>query len=162
MSSSESLASYESFQDDAQRTIRRHKSSACVGSCRQSIPSISSHPRLNAYDTPHIRPRPAAISSSSSSRVSWHLLLGQHDTEFKYVGCIEQFGWKAGQVPLFLEWYPEKLDRRSSLKFFESGREYTIGRSPSCDIFLQNSEPDFGISAQHLKIKVTSLSRELC
>jgi hypothetical protein len=53
-----------------------------------------------------------------------------------------------------LEWFPEKLDRRSSLKFFESGREYTMGRSPNCNFFFTNTEVDSGISALHLKIKV--------
>jgi len=77
-------------------------------------------------------------------------------TEFAYVGSIQEYGWKPGQVPLFLEWYPEKLDRRSTLKFFESGREYVFGRAPTCDIFFQNAEADSGISAKHLKIKVLS------
>ena len=162
MSSSDSLVSYESFQQEAQPTIRRHKSSACIGSHSPSIPSISSHVHRYAQHRAPRRPHHPAIPSSPSSReerVASHLTRGQPDTEFKYVGSIEQYGWKAGQVPLFLEWYPEKLDRRSSLKFFESGREYAIGRSPSCDIFFQNSEPDSGISAQHLKIKVFILSR---
>ena len=165
MSSSDSLVSYESFQEEAQRTIRRHKSSACIGSRRQSISSITSHVHPYAQDKTPRRPRHhRAISSNSSSRddrVSGHLPRSQQDTEFKYVGSIEQYGWKAGQVPLFLEWYPEKLDRRSTLKFFESGREYVIGRSPSCDIFFQNSEPDSGISAQHLKLKVYLYLSEL-
>ena len=115
-------------------------------------------------ESPRSPPHPAISSNSSSrdSRVSGHLSRGQPDTEFKFVGSIEQFGWKAGQVPLFLEWYPEKLDRRSTLKFFESGREYAIGRSPSCDIFFQNSDPDSGISAQHLKIKVFTLYLRHC
>lgn len=75
-------------------------------------------------------------------------------TEFAYFGSVQDYGWRAGQVPLFLEWYPEKLDRRSTLKFFESGREYIFGRSPTCDIFFRNAEADSGISAKHLKIKV--------
>jgi hypothetical protein len=165
MSSSDSLVSYESFQEEAQRTIRRHKSSACIGSRRQSIPSATTHVHPYAQHRTPRRPLHPAISSSNSSnrddRVSVHLSRGQPDTDFKYAGSIEECGWKAGQVPLFLEWYPEKLDRRSTLKFFESGREYTIGRSPSCDIFFQNSEPDSGISAQHLKIKVSHIVSEV-
>lgn len=160
MSSSDSLVSYESFQEEAQPTIRRHKSSACIGSRCLSIPSISSHLHPSTQHRTPRSPHYPAVSSNSSSReerVSSHVTSCQPDTEFKYVGSIEKHGWKAGQVPLFLEWYPEKLDRRSTLKFFESGREYAIGRSPSCDIFFQNSEPDSGISAQHLKIKVFTL-----
>jgi len=165
MSSSESLVSYESFQEEAQHTIRRHKSSACIGSRRQSIPNITNHVHPYAQRGSHQRPQQSVIRSNSSSRhdrVSTYSSREQSDTEFKYVGSIEQYGWKAGQVPLFLEWYPEKLDRRSTLKFFESGREYTVGRSPSCDIFLQNLDHDSGISAQHLKIKVPSLLPERC
>ena len=163
MSSSDSLVSYESFQEEAQGTIRRHRSSACIDSRHRSIPSISSHVHPYAQHRTLRRPHHPATSSNSSSRderVSGQLPPGQPDTEFKYVGSIEEHGWKAGQVPLFLEWYPEKLDRRSTLKFFESGREYAIGRSPSCDIFFQNSA-DSGISAQHLKIKVFVISRDL-
>jgi len=80
------------------------------------------------------------------------------DTDFKYVGSIEECGWKPGQVPLFLEWYPKKLDRRGMLKFFESGREYVVGRASTCDIYFQNAEPDSGISSEHLKIKVYLIS----
>jgi len=92
-------------------------------------------------------------SSPRRERVAGRLAR-EPDTDFKYVGSIEEFGWKQGQIPLFLEWFPEKLDRRSVLKFFESGREYIIGRAPNCDIYFQNAEPDSGISSQHLKIKV--------
>lgn len=152
MTSSESLADYESIHEEGHRTIRKYTNHA-------------QHPYAQRRSTqrPHHHP-PAIVSNSSSrgDRVSGHTSLGKADTEFKYVGSIEQYGWKSGQVPLFLEWYPEKLDRRSNLKFFESGREYTVGRSPSCDIFFQNSEPDSGISAQHLKIKVLFLSFEYC
>jgi hypothetical protein len=165
MSSSESLASYESFQEEAQRTIRRYKSSACIGSRHQSIPNTTNYVHPYAQRGSYERPHQSVIRSNSSSRhdlVSTSSSRGQSDTEFKYVGSIEQYDWKAGQVPLFLEWFPEKLDRRSTLKFFESGGEYTVGRSPSCDIFFQNSDPDSGISAQHLKIKVPSLLPELC
>jgi hypothetical protein len=90
-------------------------------------------------------------SSPRKERVAGRLA---PDTDFKNVGSIEKFGWKQGQVPLVLEWFPEKLDRRSVWKFFENGREYVVGRDATCDIFFQNAEPDSGISSKHLKIKV--------
>jgi hypothetical protein len=76
------------------------------------------------------------------------------ETSFMFVGNLELSGWQAGQVPIFLEWFPEKLDRRSEFKFFESGMEYTVGRARTCDIYLQGLEPGSGISSTHLKIKV--------
>ena len=75
-------------------------------------------------------------------------------TQFTYMGSAEQRGWESGHVPLFLKWFPENLDRRSNFKFFQSGREYSMGRSPNCDFFFKNTEEDSGISELHLKIKV--------
>jgi hypothetical protein len=75
-------------------------------------------------------------------------------TQFNYMGSAEQRGWEPGHVPLFLKWFPEKFDRLSNLEFFESGREYSMGRSPNCDFFFKNTEADCGISALHLKMKV--------
>lgn len=158
MSSSDSLGSAESFDEDVQPTLRRHNSSACVGASHQSSLSLADHPRPNACRGSQHRSHRPSITSNSSRRSERHPAASPFprlvDTEFKYMGSIEQHGWKPGQVPLFLEWYPEKLDRRSTLKFFENGREYVIGRSPSCDIFFQNMEPDSGVSGQHLSIKV--------
>ena len=152
MSTPESLVHLESLREETSHTVRRHRS-AVLPRRQSSNPTIQAHPYAQRSPQLSHRPRPSIISSPNrnSARVS---RTPTEDTDFKYVGSIEQYGWKQGQVPLFLEWYPEKLDRRSTLKFFESGREYVIGRSPVCDIFFQNSEPDSGISAQHLKIKV--------
>jgi hypothetical protein len=84
-------------------------------------------------------------------------------TEFTYMGSAEQGGWGNG-LPLLVKWlpHPERLDPRSNYKFFESGREYTMGRSPNCDIFFKNTEADPGISALHLKIKVPKHFSALC
>ena len=159
MSSRDSLISYESFNDDDQsHTIRRHRSSACLGQ-RNTTSNGPTHAHPFARRASHY-PQPRASLITTPSRRDERVparYAPEADTEFKYVGSIEQYGWKQGQVPLFLEWYPEKLDRRSSLKFFESGREYVIGRAPTCDIFLKNSDVESGISAQHLKIKVPLL-----
>ena len=158
MSSPESLVSYESFKDEVHHTIRRHKSSACLGGRRRtSNLSTTNHAFPYACRASHYKPQQSTHCSNTSSgdeRVSARPNGEASSTEFTYVGSMERGGWKAGQVPLILEWYPEKLDRRSTHKFFESGREYVIGRSPACDIYFQNAEPDSGISAQHLKIKV--------
>src|SRR5271154_4689844 len=143
----------------AERTVRRHKSSACINPRRQSPNAITADGSPNVNHTTRRRPHRASILSGSSrrdERVSGLMSRRQPETDFKFVGSIEQYGWKAGQVPLLLEWFPEKLDRRSPLKFFESGKEYLIGRDPSCDIYFQNCEPDSGISGKHLKIKVAS------
>ena len=153
MSSTESSVSYESFREDAPpATVRRHKS--CLLNRNRSAPNASSGVHPGAIRTPRHFSCPSAIMSPSSprrERVAGRL---KPDTDFKYVGSIEGSGWKRGQVPLVLEWYPEKLDRRSMLKFLESGREYVVGLDPICDIFFQTTDPDSGISGQHLKIKV--------
>jgi FHA domain len=156
MSLVDSVVSYQSYRDDSETTIRPNAAPTCPlnQSTSSSIPEVR---RPHAY-----RPQPSQphhhIGESHAQIPNDHSLGRPHrevpDTGFYYHGSIEQYGWKPGQVPLFLEWYPEKLDRRSKTKFFESGKEYIIGRSPSCDIFFQNSEHDSGISAQHLKIKV--------
>lgn len=157
MSSPDSLVSYESFnEDDRSHTIRRHRSSACLGRRQTTSNNEPTHAHPFAQRASHHQqPRASLIATPSrrDGRVSARYA-PEADTEFKYVGSIEQYGWKPGQVPLFLEWYPEKLDRRSSRKFFESGKEYIIGRAPTCDIFFQNSDAESGISGQHLTIKV--------
>ena len=160
MSTPDSLISYESFNEDHSHTIKRHRSSACLGR-KQNGSNGTTHAHPFAQRASHQQlPRASLIATPSrrNERVQTRYT-PEADTEFKYVGSIEQYGWKPGQVPLFLEWYPEKLDRRSSLKFFESGKEYVIGRAPSCDIFFQNPDAESGISGQHLKIKVPPLSR---
>jgi hypothetical protein len=156
MSTPESIVQLESLREETSHTVRKHRS-AVLPRRQSSNNTTQAHPyaqRASPHQSP--RPRPSIITSPTNrdARISRQRT---EDTDFKYIGSIEQYGWKAGQVPLFLEWYPEKLDRRSTLKFFENGKEYVIGRSPACDIFFQNSEPDSGISAQHLKIKVQSL-----
>lgn len=156
MPTPESIVHLESLREETSHTVRKHRS-AVLPRCQSSNNTTQAHPhaqRASPHQSP--RPRPNIIHSPTNrdARVSRQ---PTEDTDFKYIGSIEQYGWKAGQVPLFLEWYPEKLDRRSSLKFFENGKEYIFGRSPACDIFFQNCESDSGISAQHLKIKVQSL-----
>jgi len=153
MFSTESSASDESFHEDAPpATVRRHKS--CLLNRNPPGPNISSGVRPGAIRTPRHSSCPSAIMSPSSprrERVAGRLT---PDTDFKYVGSIEESGWEPGQVPLFLHWYPAKLDRRSMLKFLESGREYILGLDPICDIFFQTTDPNSGISGQHLKLKV--------
>jgi len=155
MSSSETLISQD---EGATHTIRRHKSTACIANRRQPKSPVMHHPHPNAYRAslhPQHQPAVFATPSNRGARVAAApVRTAQPDTQFKYMGSAEQRGWEPGQVPLFLEWFPEKLDRRSSLKFFESGREYTMGRSPKCNLFFTNTEVDSGISALHLKIKV--------
>jgi len=127
---------------------------------------------LTSPRRPHIKPaqfaRPDAhyalpnqlqrsdFLSQSPTRVASRIPKLPPPTDFEYVGSIEGSGWKPGHVPLFLEWYPENLDRRSVCKFFESGRKYTVGRSPACDFYFPNCEYDSGISGNHLTIKVSS------
>jgi hypothetical protein len=152
MSFADSLVSYQSYRDDPDSTMRPHAASTCPVNQSTSSFDIPVHPVAR-------RPQQTV---ESHAQIPNDIPLGrphreEPDTGFYYHGSIEQYGWKPGQVPLFLEWYPEKLDRRSSLKFFENGKEYIIGRSNTCDIFFQNSEHDSGISAQHLKIKVSEL-----
>jgi hypothetical protein len=154
MSSSETLISQD---EGATHTVRRHKSTACITNRRQPKSPVMHHVHPNAYRAslhPQHQPAVFATPSKRAARVPAPMRTAQPDTQFKYIGSAEQRGWEPGQVPLFLEWFPEKLDRRSSLKFFESGREYTMGRSPHCDFFFMNTEADSGISAMHLKIKV--------
>ena len=155
MSSSETLVSQD---EGPTHTVRRHKSTACIANRRQPKSPVMHHPHPNAYRAslhPQHQPAVFATPSNRGARVAAApVRTAQPDTQFKYMGSAEQRGWEPGQVPLFLEWFPEKLDRRSSLKFFESGREYTMGRSPKCNLFFTNTEVDSGISALHLKIKV--------
>ena len=162
MSSPDSAISYESLNEDHSHTIRRHRSSACLGR-RQTSANGPTHAYPFAQRASHQQhPRAPLITSPSGQdeRVQTRYYNPEADTDFKFVGSIEEKGWKPGQVPLRIEWYPEKLDRRSFLKFFESGKEYVIGRAPSCDIFIQSPDAESGISGQHMSIKVpTSSSR---
>src|SRR5436305_10591809 len=101
------MLSTEFNHEEAQqeRTVRRHKSSACING-RLSIPAITANGSPNANHTTSRGHHRASILSGSSTRderVSG-LVSREQDTEFKYVGSIEQYGWKTAQVPLFLEW----------------------------------------------------------
>jgi hypothetical protein len=154
MSSSETLVSQD---EGTPHIVRRHKSTACIANRRQPKSPVMHHAHPNAYRAnlhPQHQPAMSATPSRRAARVASSVCTAQPDTQFKYIGSAQQRGWEPGQVPLFLEWFPEKLDRRSNFKFFESGREYTMGRSPKCDFFFKNTEADSGISALHLKIKV--------
>jgi len=144
-------------KDTSPRVIRRRKASAGLASPRRPHIKPSQFVRPDAHFTlPRQIQRPENLSQSPSrgARVANRSLKLPPPTDFEYVGSIEASGWKPGQVPLFLEWYPENLDRRSVCKFFESGREYTMGRSPACDFYFPNCEYDSGISGNHLTIKV--------
>ena len=154
MSSADSQIPRESPHEGAERTVGRRRSTAYLGERRQSNYSTVKIAHPYVHKESHPDPLHDFNLSGQHERVSDRLLNEQPDTNFKYVGSIEQYGWKPGQIPLFLHWYPEKLDRRSALKFFENGEEYTFGLSRRCDFFFENCEPDCGISAQHLKIKV--------
>jgi len=115
------------------------------------------HARPNALRTnlhPQHQQAAFATPSKRATRVAAPVCTAQPDTQFKYTGSAEERGWGPGKVPLFLEFFPEKLDWRTSLEFLDSGREYTMGRSPNCDFFFKNTEVDSGISAMHLKIEV--------
>src|SRR5579859_2569124 len=158
MSRSDPVVSYESSRNDA-TIIRPHPVTA-----RQPLRSKTSLPnnlRSASGDASyavngHARQDVDGATVPVSNEYAY--LQREEDTGFQYHVNPEKYGWKPGQVPLFLEWYPEKLDRRSHLKFFESGKEYLMGRSPACDFFFPNSEPDSKISGQHLKLKVLSAS----
>ena len=83
------------------------------------------------------------------------------ETGFKYTGKIDHLGWEQDGVPIKLEWYPPTVHVRSKHKYLAKDREYTIGRDPSCDISFHNDdtmEELRGISAAHLKLKVTASS----
>jgi hypothetical protein len=157
MSFADSIISYQSYRDD-ESTIRANASTVPIN--QPVAANVNDIHRPHAHRAQPGHPHHHVVESHA--QIPEDAPLGrphreEPDTGFYYHGSNEEIGWKPGHVPLFLEWYPEKLDRRSTLKFFEYGKEYIIGRSPQCDIFFQNSEHDSGISAQHLKIKVAHL-----
>ena len=157
MSSSDTLVSY----DEGPHTLRRHKSTACIANRRQPKSPVLYHAHPNAYPAaPRPQPQAAVVSNPSKrgSFVAPSVCEAQQDTQFKYIGSAEKRGWAPGIVPIFLVWFPESFGSRSNFEFFESGREYTMGRSPNCDFFVKNAEKDSAISAEHLRIKVLDVS----
>lgn len=77
--------------------------------------------------------------------------------EFQYVGPIKLSGWKEGELPIVFDW-PENVDVQSTVRKFQTGKEYTIGSSSRSDIVVKH----FGICDTHLKVEVlTALSQEI-
>jgi hypothetical protein len=87
------------------------------------------------------------------------------ETGFRYTLRDDHLPGEEDIVPLKIQFYPANMEARMKQPYLLKNREYTIGRTSHCDIYIDSLDtiPELiGISKVHAKLKVISFRASIC